>query len=144
MSYPTEHPIAVVLRAVRARLTAAPEVWGARVYEGLAPLGTPRPLVIMAVQDAREINDVRRPDALITLSVKVVATPLAAALEGAQRIAALLNDAGDQDSSSALTSGDVWRITTVTLERTIHINEMIDGQSVHHAAAVLRFRLAIR
>lgn len=137
---PDEHPLTVVLRAVRGRLTAQPEVWAQRVYFELAPPDAARPLVLYSVQDAREVNLSRRQDAAILLLIKAVADDLAGALIGAQRIAALLNDAGDQDANgTTLAASGGWRMTTVTQERHVQYSELVDGNRVYHAGGVYRF-----
>lgn len=144
---PSEHPIAVVLRAVRGRLTegGAAEMWGQRVFHGVAPAGTARPFVVFTVQDAREVNAARVQDAVIALLVKVISSELEESLRGAQRLAALLNDAGDQDANgTGLAAAGGWRMTTVTQERLIQYAELVSGSSVFHAGGVFRFRLSSR
>lgn len=136
---PEQHPLAVALRAVHGRLTAQPEVWEQRVYFELAPAGAARPLVLYSGLDAREVNLSRRQDAAILLLVKAVADDLGDALAGAQRIAALLNDVGDQDANgTALAAAGGWRITTVTQERHVQFSELVDGNRVYHAGGVYR------
>lgn len=144
MTMPDIHPLEAVLRAVRGRLTTGDELWGNRAYYALAPTGTRRPFVVFSVQEARELNENRAPDALVLLLVKVISVDLEEGLRGAYRIAALLNDAGDQDGYTPLGSSGGWRITTVTQERMIEYSELIAGTNVFHVGNMYRFRLSSR
>lgn len=138
-----EHPLAAVYRAIRQRLTGTDEIWGERVHYDIAPAGTARPHVVFNVQSAAEENRLRKRDALVVMQVKVISTNLAEALTAAARVAALLNDAGEQDSSAPVWAGSDWHILTITLERMVQFSEFIDGVQVYHAGGLYRIRMEV-
>lgn len=126
----TELAQAALFRAVVDRLSNTPDqVWVDRVYKDIAPPDEPRPYVIYALAGGGEFNERRRrPDAELTLIVKVVAESLGTSLTGGYQLSVLLNDAGTQDGTSTpLSTGSAWTITTTTQDRAIDLTEDIDG-----------------
>ena len=76
------------------------------------------------------------------LLVKAIGDDLTQALTLAERVTALLNDAGDQDISDGdVYAGTDWRITTITLEQMVQFNEMVDGVRIYHAGGQYRIRM---
>jgi hypothetical protein len=134
-----ESPFIVLYRAVRGRLTSTPEAWGQRVYHDLAPAEAQTPYVVFSTASARERNRLRKRDAEFVVLVRVVSDALDEGLVMAERTAALLNDAGDQDIANGdLFAGSDWRILTITQERMVQYVEMVNAKRLHHCAAEYR------
>jgi hypothetical protein len=126
----TELAQAALFRAVVDRLGTTPDqVWDNRVFKDIAPPDADRPYVIYALAGGGEFNERRRrPDAELTLIVKVVAESFSVSLTGGYQLSVLLNDAGSQDGATTpLSTGSSWIITTTTQDRAIDLTEDVDG-----------------
>ena len=101
-------------------------LWADRVYPELVPAQIVRPYVVFFVSAGGERNDLKRDDASFSLVVKCVSLQMAEALDGADRIAALLNNQGKQDGGPIV--GDAnWVITTIDQLRVVQQTEMISN-----------------
>jgi hypothetical protein len=101
-------------------------LWQDRVYPDMVPAQIVRPYVVFFVTAGGERNNLKKQDADFSLVVKCVAEDMATALDGADRIAALLNDKGEQDGGTV--TGDAsWIITTIQQMRAVQQLEMVDN-----------------
>jgi len=137
----SEPALASAYRAIRARLGAGGEPWGARVYGDVIPAGAEWPVVTYFWSGGGERYTRRTPDANLVITVKAISESQAEAFTLAGRIAALLNDSGEADyRNDALTAGSEWRILSVSQEDAVHLVEMWAGaQPLYHEGARYRF-----
>lgn len=131
---------AAAYQAIVARCSSPSELWGGRVFRTRAPAGTARPYVVFFHAGGGARNDIQnKRDANLLLTVRVAANSLPVALEGAGRLAELLDNAGRFDvSDNPLNGGDDWLIQTSTAEDDISFDELVDGGVVYHEGFQLR------
>lgn len=115
------------LYEVLAQHMMGDDLWGDRAYPVRVPVGVKRPYAVWFIAGGGPIRLRRRvEDADFTLSVKVVAEQLGQALEGQQRIANLLRDAGELDYRALPMHGE-WMVKTISQDRVISLEEQIEG-----------------
>lgn len=103
-------------------------LWADRVYPEMVPAQIVRPYVVYFVSTGGERNNLKRNDAQFSLVVKCVSLQMAEAIEGADRIAALLNNKGAQDGGT-ITGDATWVITTIQQMRIVQQTEMINNDT---------------
>ena len=137
----SETALAATYKALRTALTGGSESWATRAYPDIAPEGVARPYVVFGWAGGGEANEVRRQDASLIISVKVVADTMTASMAGAVRLSELLNDQGEQESNT-ITGGTFWEISTITQERAVHLVEQFgNAKPIYHDGHIFRFRL---
>lgn len=134
----SQSDLQAVYTATRARLIAGTETWGTRVYPDIADESATYPYVVMFWLGGGEANIGMRPDASLVVGMKCVSKSLSQAMEGAARIAELLNDA---ERGVGLNGGADWHVASVTREGAIHMVEVADGGRVYHEGNRYRFNL---
>lgn len=105
---------------------AGDPLWANRVYPEMVPAQIVRPYVVFFINTGRERNDLKRNDAQFTMTVKCVSLQMAEAMDGADRIAALMNNKGSQDGGT-ITGDASWVVTTIQQMRVIQQVERIDN-----------------
>lgn len=121
-----EHPLGAAYRAIREALTASNEIWGDKVSPD-APLSTDdRPYVIMW-QMSSDIRDVTKKQlARFVIGVKVVSDDFEQSINGAVRIAELLD-------SQALNGGNDWNVVMSSQGNALHMTERLqNAQPIYH------------
>lgn len=136
-------PHGAAFKAIRQRLTENnTEIWGDRVYVDRAPDKVVRPYIVYSFVSGDDPLIRRRNYSEITLMIKCVGDNVATAMNGAARCYALLDDSGSQDGGSELINTfDGWTITTSTVDRFIHVNELVDGNNVYHEGFYLNLTM---
>lgn len=118
------------------------EPWGERVEPlqiASARLSKPYCVFFLAV-GARLLVTPPRRSARLTLSVKLVALSMAAALSGQEAITERLHNSGSQDVAGRLPGHADWHVLTVTEGRAIWLEEKFEGaQSIYHAGHQYEF-----
>ena len=103
-------------------------LWSNRAYPEMVPAQIVRPYVVYFVSTGGERNNLKRNDAQFSLVVKCVSLQMAEAIDGADRIAALLNNKGAQDGGT-ITGDATWVITTIQQMRIVQQTEMINNDT---------------
>jgi hypothetical protein len=132
-----EAAVAALLKTCVARLASGTEIWGNRVYADAAPAGAQRPYVVLMLTGGPRNRLMRKQDAEMSLTAKVISPNLTEALNGLARLSALLDDAGEQDGGT-MTGTAAWRILTTTAEQFLRLREMVDGAPLYHEAVRVR------
>lgn len=129
------------MRAIVNRLAAPGEMWGVRVWPDRAPANPVRPYALYFINSGGENNRVREADAAFGVTIKCVADTMAQSMQGAARLAELLNDCGTQDiGDDPLDAGLDWVITTITQGRLVHLVEDFGNvEPVYHDGHVFDF-----
>ena len=140
-----ENALDYLLKTVRQRLADSGEIWGQRVAANVPSAMWDMPYVVITYSGGGELDIVVGEDSEIVLNIKCVAASLGQSLDGAARIATLLNAEGTQDANSAdpLDAGSEWEITTVSQEHVITLTEPFgETEHIHHNGSRFRFGLA--
>jgi hypothetical protein len=140
----SETALQAAQKAITARLTGSPdEPWGNRVRVSMARPNTPYPYVIYFWSGGGEANRIQARDAVLRFGVKCISDKMAEAMRGAERIAMLLNDSGQQDDQDDyLYGGEHWLILTITEEDVIYVPETTaDTITAYHVGAFYRFEM---
>ncbi|MEQ9027567.1 MAG: hypothetical protein RLP44_02530 [Aggregatilineales bacterium] len=129
-----------VLKAVQIAL-ADDVIAGDRAYPFGAVAGTERPYLVYFPVIVREANELKRDDAEIVMQIECVANRLSDAMDGAGRISALFNNAGEQDGGAIV--GDAgWRIRTITQEGDVtRVESFENAREIYHGGFEFRFSM---
>ena len=104
-------------------------LWNGRAYADMAPPGVVRPYVVFFLMAGADARATQQDASALRIGVKCIANTMAEAADGAEHIAQLLNDAERRDG---LAIGSGWVLIHCTRGLTIHLVELIDGQTVYH------------
>lgn len=136
-----EHSYQALMKAIVNKLRGG-GVWGNQVSEVIQPAWV-KPYCLVYFISGGETNNLIAQDADYEIGVKVIADNQQQSLTGAAQVLELLNDKGEQDTStSPLDGGTDWTITTSTAGRMIHLIEPFqNAQNIYHDGHVFSFVL---
>lgn len=132
---------------LRSRLVNASPLWGVRVQPvEIASSGLARPYVqFFAASNMAPASNPYHKKAEIAMSIKGVAEDMATALAIQEALTQLMDDSGDQDINPRLPYNGDWRVTTVTIDRAIWLQELdMVGEMVYHAGHQYQVRMERR
>lgn len=132
---------------LRSRLVNASPLWGVRVQPvEIASSGLARPYVqFFAASNMAPASNPYHKKAEIAMSIKGVAEDMATALAIQEALTQLMDDSGDQDINPRLPYNANWRVTTVTIDRAIWLQELdMVGEMVYHAGHQYQVRMERR
>lgn len=132
---------------MNARLKNASPLWGVRVQPvEIAPSGLARPYVqFFAASNMAPASNPNHKKAEIAMSIKGVAEDMATALAIQEALTQLMDDSGDQDINPRLPYNGDWRVTTVTIDRAIWLQELdMVGKMIYHAGHQYQVRMERR
>lgn len=132
---------------LNARLKNASPLWGVRVQPvEIASSGLTKPYVLFFVaSNIAPASNPHHKKAEIAMSIKGVTEDMATALAIQEAVTQLLDDSGDQDINPRLPYNADWRVTTVTIDRAIWLQELNSvGSIVYHAGHQYQLRLERR
>lgn len=136
-----------VYQILRSRLMNASALWGVRVQPvEIAGSGLVKPYVLFftASNMAPSSNPYHK-KAEIVISIKGVAEDMATALAIQEALTQLMDDSGDQDINPRLPYNADWRVTTVTIDRAIWLQELDTvGEMIYHAGHQYRMTMERR
>lgn len=138
-----ESALGAVYRTIRTALSGN-ALWEDRVYALRAPKAKTRPYVVFFMASGADRQETHTPTASIVVTIKCVADDLAVALDGQQRIADVLDDAGSQDiGTNTVAVLDSWDITTITIDRIVEVPDYDSetDQAIWHYGNQYRFEL---
>jgi hypothetical protein len=143
----TEPALQACQKAVATQLRGnGSEMWGVKVRVSLTKPNTDYPYLIYFWSGGGEANTIIARDAEFRMSVKVVSSKMAEAMQGKQRISELLNDQGEQEVTTGyLDGGADWKILTCTEEDTIYVPEFKSNtRTIYHVGAIFRIAMQER
>ena len=138
----TQSPNYALGRAIRARATAASELWANRVFRMQAPAKSERPYVVYIFSSALKPQNTPTSDAEFLITIKCVAPDAATSEAGAARISELFDDLGQNRAETLDVSPD-WTLIHSQLQRYISIVENVDNGAtqIYQDGGIFRFLL---
>jgi hypothetical protein len=128
-------------------LRNASALWGVRAYPvEIAPSGVQRPYVVFfPASNMAPASNPHHKKAELAMSIKGVTLDMANALGIQEVLTTLLDDSGDQDINPRLPTHAGWRITTVSIDRAIWLQELDTvGTMIYHAGHQYQVRMERR
>lgn len=128
-------------------LRNASALWGVRAYPvEIAPSGVARPYVVFfPASNMAPASNPHHKKAELAMSIKGVALDMANALAIQEALTTMLDDSGDQDINPRLPTHAGWRITNVTIDRAIWLQELSSvGDMIYHAGHQYQVRMERR
>lgn len=133
-TYPATY---VAYEVVRARLLGG-AIWGDNVFGDVAPSWADRPYVVISLVSEVDADVRKYSDPVVILQVKCVAQDFDTASRGAQAIANLLDDSGEQDAGAALATNAEWHVTAVSRQQVVYLRESRENDEIYHMGAQYR------